>query len=236
MVIVKLKGGLGNQMFQYAYGRNLALKRKTILKLDKSFLRRRFWQKALGVTPREYELGEFNIKAEFAKPDFRPRLKGYWQNEKYFKDIRPILLKDFTLKKKTKNFLKFKKLISGVNSVSIHVRRGDYVKRKVTGNYHGVLDLDYYRQAVEIIRKKVKKPRFFVFSDDPTISNFSGLTNSEELILMSLCKHQIIANSSFSWWGAWLNRNPAKIVIAPQRWFRAKIDDFEIVPQPWIKL
>lgn len=235
MVIVKLKGGLGNQMFQYAYGRNLTLRRKTTLKLDKSFLRWKIWQKMIGVTPREYELGEFNIQAKLTKVKGRHYLEGYWQSEKYFKDIRRVLLKDFTLKKETNNFLKLKKLITKTNSIGIHVRRGDYVKRAVTGKYHGILNAGYYHKAIGIIRKEVKNPRFFVFSDDPAISDFSGLTSPEELILMSLCEHNIIANSSFSWWGAWLNKNPRKIVIAPRRWFRAKTDS-EIVPQPWIKL
>ncbi len=209
----------------------MSLKRKTILGLYKSFLLSKIWQKIVGVTPREYELGEFNIQAELAKG--KNSLEGYFQSEKYFKDIRLILLKDFTLKKKTKNFLKFEKLITGVSSVSIHVRHGDYVERKITGKYHGILGLDYYRQAIELIRKKIKTPRFFVFSDDPTISDFSGLTNPEELILMSFCKHNIIANSSFSWWAAWLNKNPSKIVIAPKKWFRTKTDS-EIIPQGWI--
>jgi len=231
MIVVKLKGGLGNQMFQYAHGRNLSYRRKTVLKLDKSFLDNFLWQKIVGVTPRKYELGGFNIQAELAKS--KNCLDGYWQSEKYFKNIRKILLRDFTLKKESKNFLKYKKLIIKTNSVSVHIRHGDYIKRPVTRKYH--LNPDYYRQAIEIIKQKVKKPHFYLFSDDPIISNFSGLNNNEELILMSFCKHNIIANSSFSWWGAWLNTNPKKIVIAPKKWFRAKTDP-EIVPQSWTKI
>ena len=248
MIIVKLKGGLGNQMFQYAYGRKLTLERQATLVLDKTYLTP-IRQLITGTTTRHYELGEFKIKAKFTKAKGHNYLDGYWQNEKYFKDIRHILLKDFTLKKKTNNFLKLKKLIAETNSVSIHFRRGDYVKRAVTRKYHGVLNLNYYRRAIALIGEKVEKPNFFVFSDDISwvkknfkigkpltfISGLRKLTNSEELILMSLCKHNIIANSSFSWWGAWLNKNPAKIVIAPKRWFRAKTDS-EIVPQSWIKL
>ena len=233
MIAIKLKGGLGNQMFQYACGRNLSYRQKTVLKLDKSFLDNTLWQKIVGVTPRKYEMGEFNIQAELVKG--KNCLDGYWQSEKYFKNIRKILLLDFTLKKESKNFLKYKKLIIKTNSVSVHIRHGDYVKRAVARKYHGTLSFDYYFKAIELIGKKIKNPRFFVFSDDPMISNFSGLTNNEELILMSKCKHNIIANSSFSWWGAWLNTNPKKIVIAPKKWFRAKTD-FEIVPQSWIKL
>lgn len=250
MIVIKLKGGLGNQMFQYAFGRRLSLKRKEILKLDKTLLQWSIRQKIIGTAIREYELGEFNIKAESTKNKSNSYLEGFWQSEEYFKDIRRILLKDFTLKKETQNFLKFKRLVAKTNSVSIHFRRGDYVKRTVTKKYHGTLNLDYYCKAVELIRKKIKTPLFFVFSDDSLwaknnfrikqpitfISGSYKLTNPEELILMSLCKHNIIANSSFSWWGAWLNRNRHKIVLAPKRWFRKKRAESEIVPQAWIKV
>lgn len=257
MIIVKLKGGLGNQMFQYAYGRKLSLKNKTILKLDKSLLERPIWQRLAGIMARRYELGEFNINERFAgfwervlKPKGSLYLDGYWQSENYFKSIRKIILRDFALKKESNNFLKLKRLVANVNSVSIHVRRGDYVKRAVTRKYHGVLNLDYYRRAMELIVKRVKKPHFFVFSDDPLwvkenfkigqamiyVSGSSKLTNSEELILMSFCKHNIIANSSFSWWGAWLNKNPSKVIIAPKRWFRKERTESGIVPQGWIRV
>lgn len=256
-IIVRLKGGLGNQMFQYAFGRKLSLKHKAILKLDKSLFEWPIWQGIVGITARGYELGEFNINERFTgfwekitKPKGRLYLDGYWQSEKYFKDIRQILLKDFTLKKETNNFLKLKKLIAKTNSVSIHIRRGDYVKRAATGRYHGVLVLDYYQKALELIGKKIKNPHFFVFSDDPLwvkgnfklsqpmtcVSGLFKLTNPEELILMSHCRHNIIANSSFSWWGAWLNRNRHKIVIAPRRWFRAIKTDPGVVPQTWTKV
>ena len=250
MIIVKLKGGLGNQMFQYAYGRKLSLENKAILKLDKSLLERGIKQMIIGTTPREYELGEFDIKAELTDGKEKNCFEGFWQSEKYFKDIREIILQDFGLKKESNNFLKLKRLVANVNSVSIHVRRGDYAKRAVTGKYHGVLGFDYYRQSIEIIRKKVKNPHFFVFSDDPFwvknnfkikqpltfISGSRKLTNPEELILMSFCKHNIIANSSFSWWGAWLNKNPSKVIIAPKRWFRKERTESGIIPQGWIRV
>lgn len=237
MIIVKLKGGLGNQMFQYAFGKKISIDRKTNLKFDKTFLENTIWQKLTGVTVRAYELGEFNVKAQFSKFWQRNNyFDGYWQNEKYFKKIKPILLKDFTLRNKSDKFLKFKKMISNTNSVSIHIRRGDYVERKVTKDYHGVLGFDYYFKAFELIGKKTKHPRFFIFSDDPTISSFSGLTDGEELILMSKCKHNIIANSSFSWWGAWLNKNPSKIVIAPKKWFGVGVKNTVALPKEWIRI
>jgi hypothetical protein len=251
IITVRLRGGLGNQMFQYAYGRKVSLRDMAALKLDKSLLQRRLRQILIGTTPREYELGEFNIKAELTKRANKNYLDGFWQSEKYFKDIRNILLKDFTLKKKTPNFLKIKKLIVEGNSVSVHIRRGDYVKRAVTRKYHGILDLSYYYEAVKLIGDKIKKIHIFVFSDDPVwvkenfkteypVTYVSGnfrLTNPEELILMSLSSHSIIANSSFSWWGAWLNKNPHKIIIAPKRWFKAKVKgDNDIVPKGWVKI
>lgn len=250
MIVIKLKGGLGNQMFQYSFGRTLSFKRKEILKLDKSLLQWSIRQKIIGTTVREYELGEFNIKTELTKDKGDSFLEGFWQSEEYFKDMRRILLKDFTLKKETNNFLKLKRLVTKTNSVSIHFRRGDYVKRAVTGKYHGILNLDYYRRAIELIEKKIKNPHFFVFSDDilwvkenfrikqpiTFISGSGKLTNPEELILMACCRHNIIANSSFSWWGAWLNRNRHKIVLAPKRWFKKKRTESGIVPQAWIKV
>jgi len=249
MIIVKLKGGLGNQMFQYAHGRNLSYRGKTVLKLDKSFFKNTIWQRIIGVTSRKYELGEFNINAKLTDKKYKNILEGYWQNEKYFKDIRKTICEDFTLKKESSNFKKSAKIISQTHSVSVHFRRGDYAEKRKTQKYHGLLDTNYYQRALDIINEKVKNPHFFVFSDNPSwvkknlsinkpltvISGFHKLTNPEELILMSLCKHNVIANSSFSWWGAWLNKNSKKIVIAPKRWFRAKIDS-EIVPQSWIRL
>jgi hypothetical protein len=257
-VIVKLKGGLGNQMFQYAYGRCLSLRHKTIFKLDKFLFRSQICQKMAGITPRKYELGEFNIVGKIAgfkeiviKNKNNIYLDGYFQSEKYFKDIRQILLKEFTLRKKTSNFSRLERQISESNSVSVHIRRGDYVKDIVTRKYHGVQTLGYYLQAMKIIEGKIKKPHFFFFSDDilwvkenfnkvnnpvTFVSNLHRLTNQEELILMSFCKHNIIANSSFSWWGAWLNINPKKIVVAPKRWFRQKVNEKSIVPREWIRI
>ena len=276
MIIVKLKGGLGNQMFQYALGKKISTMRKTIFKLDKNFLEQPVWQKVIGVVVRGYELGEFNIKTQFAgfrekilavpireipfhvKDNFKRiertkgnlYLDGYWQSEEYFKDIKNVICRDFRLKNKSMNFVKVAKLISEPNSVSIHFRRGDYAEKGKTRRYHGLLGLDYYQKAISLVDEKVKDPHFFIFSDDSNwvkknfkigkpatyISGFYELTNAEELVLMSNCEHNIIANSSFSWWGAWLNNNPSKIVIAPTRWFRVKISSEEMLPLGWFKL
>jgi hypothetical protein len=140
------------------------------------------------------------------------------------------------------------KKISQSKSVSIHIRRTDYVSNPNTRRFHGICDMDYYYKAVKMIAGKVHSSNFFLFSDDinwvkenfrikyPTIFVDHIGSDAEELLLMSLCKHNIIANSSFSWWGAWLNRNLSKIVIAPKKWFKVNVNERDIVPQEWIRI
>jgi hypothetical protein len=270
MIITKLIGGLGNQMFQYAAGRRLALKHNTPLKLDLSSYKET-WK---DMTPRIYELKCFNIKADIAEADdlengafmrykeksfsFDPYLlnaqdnihiKGYWQSEKYFEDIKGIIAKDFTVKWPLQGEnLRLSEQIQGVQSVSVHVRRTDYVSNPVTNEFHGVCSLDYYYNCIEQIARNTAAPHFFVFSDDPAwctehvklsypvtfVDHNSPNMGYEDLRLMSLCKHNIIANSSFSWWGAWLNENPDKIVFAPQKWFNdIRYDTKYLLPHGW---
>lgn len=174
----------------------------------------------------------------------------YYQNEKYFIDIADEIKKEFVLKNdfsaKAKEYLQ---RIENSNSVSLHIRRGDYVANKKINAYHGVCGLDYYNEAMKIIKEKINNPIFFVFSDDIhwAEENLKGtefvfvscpeIEDVEELILMSKCKHNIIANSSFSWWGAWLNKNPEKIVIAPKRWFNdKKAEQINIAPANWLRI
>lgn len=179
-------------------------------------------------------------------------LNGYWQSENYFSDIRPILLNDL----KIKNHLtgKNKELagkITSVESVSVHIRRGDYVLNKHTNKYHGLCSLEYYDKAIDIICNKYKDVQLFIFSDDirwvkeninfpvniTFVDHNDDENNFEDLRLMSLCKHNIIANSSFSWWGAWLNEYPEKVVIGPQKWLNVSdADTSTILPHSWIKL
>ncbi len=177
-------------------------------------------------------------------------LDGYWQSENYFREIRNIIIKDFLIKTKPdkRNKLMLEK-IENSNSVCIHIRRGDYISNKKTSEVHGACSLKYYYNAVKIILKKVKNPTFFIFSDDSqwTKENLklkyltiyvninSPKKGYEDLRLMSNCKYFIIANSSFSWWGAWLSNNPNKIVCAPKRWFRSA-DEGDIVPKSWIRV
>lgn len=295
MIIVKLHGGLGNQMFQYAVGRKLSLLNKTELKLDLSFLLDRTPRP--NFTYRDYNLNIFNLNIEFAtqkeiKPfisylDSRIKRKiytylflgrnnkyidekqftcdpdilkltgnlyldGYWQTEKYFSDIKNILCNDFTIKiPQDKKNQEMTKIIKNTNSVSLHIRRGDYIENKQIYNVHGICDLDYYYNCINLFLKKLKNPHFFIFSDDHQwakenlkldcpmifIDHNDASKNYEDLRLMSQCRHNIIANSTFSWWGAWLNQNHHKIVYAPQKWFSdSSRNTKDLISDQWIKL
>ncbi|HBG06022.1 MAG: hypothetical protein A2075_15665 [Geobacteraceae bacterium GWC2_58_44] len=293
MIIVKLMGGLGNQMFQYAAGRSLALRRGTSLKLDLSFLegyqanhtRRSFELERLDIraekaTPGELaavERGEpsslfqrtlgaffkrragmklflekqFNVNPEFFELPDQVYLEGFWQSEGYFKDYGDIIRREFTPSTAPvgKN-LELMDEIRSVNAVSLHIRRGDYVTDPAIRAAHHVCELDYYQKGAEVMASSLQAPHFFVFSDDsdwvaanlklqhPTtfVSHNQG-RGYEDLRLMSLCRHHIIANSSFSWWGAWLNPSPDKIVCAPGRWFNEMpANTCDLIPQGWRKI
>jgi len=294
VIVVKLMGGLGNQLFQYATGRALALKHKTELKLDLSFLNA---DPKNEYTKRGFELNIFNTKYLIASyndidafykkslldkfiseyfpssvlkknifnqndfsfmEDFftssskRTYLNGYWQSEKYFSSIREILLKDLVIKKEMSEQCKFTKdLILNSNSVSLHIRRGDYVSDKNANEFHGTLPLEYYNKAMAHFNGLFKDVKVFIFSDDMdwVKSNLKLVNECEyvdfntgensvfDMYLMSQCKHNIIANSSFSWWGAWLNQNPEKMVIAPHLWFADKnLNTKDLIPTSWLKL
>ena len=141
--------------------------------------------------------------------------------------------------------------IAACNAVSLHVRRGDYAADPVVTSMHGLCPLDYYDRAVEYVLGRVSDPAFFLFSDDPdwvrehlklrgsvSVVDHNGPdSGSEDLRLMSLCRHHIIANSTFSWWGAWLDPRPDKLVIAPKRWFADEsLDTSDLLPAGWVKL
>ncbi len=263
MIIVKLIGGLGNQCFQYAVGRHLAELRKTELKLDIS----EFENYKL----HNYALGKFNIIENFALPEeikvakyikerhfhFDPQvfdvpdeayLNGYWQSEKYFKDISEIIRKELTVKEPLldKNKEVFKEIDSCI-SVSLHIRRTDYLN----SNIHVPCGLEYYMNAVKFFLDIEEKTHFFVFTDDKEwvrknfklncqftiVEHNDSDKNYEDLRLMTFCKHNIIANSTFSWWGAWLNTNPDKRVLAPSKWFNDKAysNSKDVIPSAWLK-
>lgn len=179
-------------------------------------------------------------------------LQGYWQNEKYFKNIQDIIREEFTVKYALEG--KNKKIadqIQDTNSIALHIRRKDYISDSRTNQMHGFCGLDYYHKCVSLIAEKISNPHFFIFSDDiewvksnlrlryPTtyVENNQPDKNYEDLRLMNLSQHSIIANSSFSWWAAWLNSNPNKIVIAPEKWLKnITINTQDLIPQSWIKI
>ena len=174
-------------------------------------------------------------------------LSGYWQSYKYLIDNRQIIdsiyrfpiIKDLNLKK-------ISDIITNTNSVSIHVRRGDYINDKNLGN---IVGLNYYNKAIAFIKSIIPDAKLFCFSNDinwckeafqdANITFISGNYEENSYIdmqLMSLCKHNIIANSSFSWWGAWLNNNPNKVVIAPSKWNAVQDNVDDLIPSSWKKI
>jgi len=290
MIIIKLQGGLGNQLFQYALGRTLALRNSVPLFFDIS----EYSNSSKKNTQREYSLRYFNIPQIFATKEQIEKLKrhsythnfvrsffqryfkkkthifekglrydptvlklkppfyieGYWQSEKYFDSERKQIQEDVSLKDGISLENPVLSSVMQTSSVSVHIRRGDYISNQVAENFHGVLSVSYYQDAIRYITKHVEFPVFFIFSDDidwvkkniqfPSSTIFvsnKALFDYQELVLMSCCKHNIIANSSFSWWGAWLNKNANKTVIAPKKWFKnTKINAEDIIPKSWIKI
>lgn len=194
-----------------------------------------------------FEIGEFR-KTVFDNKSMY--LLGCFQSEKYFSDIEEEIRKiyKFDELEEEKN-IKIKKIIEEENSVSIHIRRGDYLNDPLLG---GMIDLEYYEKAIELIEKKEKDLAYIIFSNDiewckKNLKNLEkayfvdwniGEKSYRDIQLMSLCKHNIIPNSTFSWWGAWLNKNKNKIVIAPKNWLRkeVKINDIDIIPDTWLKI
>lgn len=287
MIITNLKGGLGNQMFQYACGYSLAKEFKSINKLDISY----YSSIPSNHTKRVFELSQFNISSTVAtdseiQESIRTKihiskyinnitskiytiftgiypiekylgvkdlyLDGYFQSEKFFVKYRSDILKEFTLKKdlQTKEYKEVANLIKiDSDTISMHIRRGDYVTDAKTAKHHGILDVEYYKEALKIIN--IENPNIYIFSDDIdwTEKNFKFLpknsyfvskhkfNSAQEITLMSLCKHNIIANSSFSWWGAWLNENKEKKIVAPKRWTQSLLAvNTGITPKNWNRI
>ena len=285
MIISKIIGGLGNQLFQYAAGRTLSVLNNTSLKLDVS----EFDEYKL----RNFGLQSFNCKAEFATEDeiinlrpahnfekafqylsplkkrtyFREKyfhfdgkilkmgadvyLNGYFQSQKYFLPAEKIIREELSLKNEvTRNVESFSNILKSQNSVSVHFRRADFESDPVSMEYHGILSKEYYLNAVTLIASKLSNPAFYIFSDDINwakeklknhgatfVSGDISKNHFEDLYLMSQCQHNIIANSSFSWWGAWLNDNPEKIVIAPGKWFnKGPKDTQDLIPEGWMRI
>ena len=291
MIVVRLMGGLGNQMFQYALGRRLALDRVVPLKLDVSWFKDH--------DNRGYSLGNLAIKADIASkedifslksyssylsihvawkaaqrflPYYKRRmvkeqipgtydsnilhcpdrawLNGYWQSEKYFQEIEKIIRKDFTPRQELPQKVRqmSRSIHSNPNSVSIHIRRGDYMTE--FSQYFAACSVDYYKRAVSHISAKINNPHFYIFSDDVkwaknNLALSADMTYIEpdteigafkDMYLMSQCHHHINANSSFSWWGAWLGEKSDSIVIAPKRWFVDQPYPKDTIPERWVNL
>jgi hypothetical protein len=292
MIIVKIVGGLGNQLFQYAFGK--ALEAHTGLKVhyDISDFNEKYKLHKISLQHFNVNINEASVKdiaqltsiynkAKYklfrvtnGKAIDKKTLKfyreegtlydedvfsltysdiyfdGYWQSEKYFDNIQNMIRNDFTVTTTpTKNNQNIIDKINKCNAISLHIRRGDYVANAVSNEIYSTCSLGYYEQALQYMTENVADPVFFIFSDDIewAKSNLQGKNNLEfvdinsadhnyeDLRLMSLCKHNIIANSTFSWWGAWLNSNSDKIVIAPKKWFNIESrSSVDLIPEKWI--
>lgn len=197
-----------------------------------------------------YKQPHFGYDTSFLQKKAPLFLEGYWQSEKYFEPIANQIRADFTLKQEFDGKNKeVQKLMQSTNSISLHIRRGDYVSNVHAQKVHGLCDINYYEEAMKILETKEHgNINYFVFSDDLAwakenlsskyplhfIDNNAGKDSYKDILLMSYCQHNIIANSSFSWWGAWLNPNPDKMVIAPKKWFgsyQVNLDD--MFPLKW---
>lgn len=294
--IIFLQGGLGNQLFQYAFylakkkkGANiiydtslyLARSRHNGFELERIFnikangrkknllfivilykmkgLTKFFLLKKALLILNYFHISfiEDNIPSNYDPSLLDPQkgsgiylYLGYWQTEKYFKEIRNDIQQAFTFNDGilSRNSLHMLHQIRQTNSISIHIRRGDFLSSQNISLYGGICTAKYYSEAISLILKNEEDTTFFAFSDDINwvkeninipnvifIDFNKGKDSWQDMFLMSNCKHNIIANSSFSWWGAWLNNNPQKRVISPSRFLN--IGTFsEIIPSDWITL
>ena len=267
IIKVQITGGLGNQLFQYFFARSLNIKFRCNVVLDISDFTSNNKSRSLNINNLDLKL-PFLKKKMFFKDFFSSDKKeenlfkfdekifnerfdnytGYWQSYKYFIDNWYLFKEEINLDKfntdpETLNQINIS------NSVSVHVRRGDYINNLKVSAFMGNLKLDYYNYAIDLAQKQMKNPIFFFFSDDIewvknnfTGKNFYFVKNDydnfklpfKDLLLMKNCKHNIIANSSFSWWGAWLNENPNKIIFAPKYWTsKIKTSTTDLTPKEW---
>lgn len=285
--IVKLKGGLGNQLFQYSFAKYIQINSRDDVYLDMSG-----YDYTKNDNVRKPRILRFNItlpiltngleknKCIFShagtygtwvekikivieiainrkycfKKDckFFPYDKtikynyfdGYWQSWKYVKAVEDILKEEICIPKIFEMPLKDE--IDNCNAVFVGIRRGDYLKEN---KLYGQFDNNYYLKAMKLISEHVINPVFYIFSNDISwvkknmnfenyIVKYRDETNVddfEELLLMGSCKHAIIVNSTFYWWGAWLIKNPKKVVVAPKEWFANNWEN-DIVPEDWIRI
>lgn len=293
-------GGLGNQMFQYAAAKSIALNNRTELLIDTSFLEDKSEKE--NFTYRDFELDVFQLKDividKFQLQLFLNKvnvfdnlrlnrlnqiffnnkipihkiirensliqnrdifnlisnnslLEGYWQSESYFISHQNIIRDLFRFSKSIVNTNLIAEITNN-NSVSVHIRRGDYANNDVINSVHGLCTIEYYIEAFQMMSSKIANPIFYIFSDDMNWTkntlhflnqkynivyiDQNNMNPSDDMNLMSNCKHNIIANSSFSWWGAWLNKNSEKIVISPLVWTKNNSSNPNLIPHSWIKI
>ena len=285
MFIVRIHGGLGNQLFQYAY----ALYLKKILSLNDVFFER---LKYTGEIDRPLSISKFNltsfnlISSDFSRfnnskmnkiynvifnynryffeggnklsssflprfiPNERVFLDGYWQKFWVVNEVEEILRGELIIKTSVSSKLADTErlIMEQSNSVSLHIRKTDYVSTKRNKSVFANCSVNYYTKAIEYMLNNVGKDiSIFIFSDDfnwvkkylNVNSNhylIEGNSDIEDLYLMSLCNHNITANSTFSWWGAWLNTNKFKIVTTPITWFLNGMSEIDLVPPDWIRI
>lgn len=283
MIIVRIIGGLGNQMFQYAAGRSLAASRGTALELDTrdfafyplqpfglSKLRidtsvsigqhshefPRWKRRVLARLPQGLSRAYYKERSLAYDPAWERLgshvyLDGYFQSERFFDKVAPILRREFIPAMQSvhpRNMCSER--LAQEESVALHVRRGDYVSDRKTLATHGVCSIEYYRRALDLVRNSLKAPRFYLFSNDLEWSrenltlpsdvvcvDWNGGAPEWDLYLMSKCRHHVIANSSFSWWGAWLATHPEQLVVWPKPWFDdQRLDASDLVPARWTAL
>jgi Glycosyl transferase family 11 len=286
VVRVKLQGGLGNQLFQYAIGRHLSHEWGCKLELDVSW----FYKVHMlnGPTVRDYALGPFVLNAKLVNQykleviyekililiglrkrlqvvneisynfhDYEfsyPRsisLNGYWQSWRYFEKSNQLIIDDLSrlVPVNDLNESMLQKIRNTTNAICVHVRRGDYVCDRKTSEYHGFCDLLYYDEAYKRLGFNADECSVFVFSDEiewvkknlnfPCPVNCVDINDSnsvhQDLMLMMACNHFIIANSSLSWWAAWLGADRNKRIIAPIKWFADnKINTEDLIPSGWM--
>ena len=216
----------------------------------KDYLLRQLYRKNIKLTNKIFEKNEFQYN-EIIFENSDVYLDGYWQSYKYFENIRDILLEEFSLKSDFNlNNQSVLKNIKASNSISIHIRRGDYLLNNTNRNLYCVYGIKYYFDAIAFLSKKIDNAHFFIFSDDldwarkeiiipnATFVDANCKENFEnDMFLMSKCKHNIIANSSFSWWGAYLGSGTGKVIVPPQ-WFGPKgpQDIQDLIPEKWMKI
>jgi hypothetical protein len=270
VIVVKIFGGFGNQLFQYAMALKIAKKNKNSLILDSSW----FDSTISYATKRNFDLKFLNLSIDttirfnerikllfynnslLKKIPFKRKLRilndndpicfeeldnvylnGYWHSYKYFDDVKDDLFNDFSLKYNIDINSDFRnQILSENNSVSIHIRRTDYVNNP----FYAQCSMQYFQNAMNLIAKKIENPVFFIFSDDLdyvkknlkinntvyyALNKNTEISTIEDFFNMQSCKHHIISNSTFSWWASWLNPNPNKIVVIPKHWYTNPDED-----------